>query len=306
MSSRLASAPVSWGVWERAIGRDDLVPPARLLEAVRSLGYGAIELGPLGYFGADGSSVRAALEPFELELVGAFVPLHLTEEAAFRSDLTELDRAIEILAAADGDGVVLLADAGSPERRLAAGRPEELRRTSLSGAALERAAGRVSHAAERCRERGLAVALHPEATGYVEAPTEIEAFLERTEPELLGLCLDTGHALVGDGDPVELARDWAERLVHLHLKDVDGGVLTRLRAGALGADAAWEEGLFCPLGEGEVDLAGVLGELHGYRGFVVLEQDRVAVGPGDLEAVRAVEERNLALVAGLLEGSAAR
>jgi len=47
---RLASAPVTWGVWERTVGRDDLVPPELLLETMRGLGYTATELGPPGYF----------------------------------------------------------------------------------------------------------------------------------------------------------------------------------------------------------------------------------------------------------------
>jgi inosose dehydratase len=302
MSARLASAPVTWGVWERTVDRADVVPRERLLDAVASLGYRAIELGPPGYLGGDGASVREALEPFELELVGAFVPLHLADEAAFRADLDELERTTEIVAAAGTEAVVLLADAGARERAEAAGRAERLRRTSLAGPALERAAARLLRAAERCRERGLAAALHPETGSYVEAPAEIEALLERIEPALLGLCLDTGHVLVGGGDPLRLARDWAERLSHVHLKDVDGALLRRLRDGQTTALAAWAEGLFCPFGEGEVDLAGFLAlpELERFGGWLVLEQDRVGVRIDDLEAVRAVEERNLAFVTSLV------
>src|SRR5205823_4771722 len=117
---RLATAPVTWGVWERTIDRDDLIPRDELLGAAAALGYRAIELGPPGYLGADAASVRAALEPFGLDLVGAFVLLHLADEQAFEADLEELDRTLGILADAGTDPVVLLADAGSPERLLAA------------------------------------------------------------------------------------------------------------------------------------------------------------------------------------------
>lgn len=304
MSGRLASAPVSWGVWEQTVGRADLVPRELLLEAVTSLGYKAIELGPPGYLGADGDSVREALEPFGLELVGAFVPLHLADEAAFRADLEELGRTIEIASRAAPSAVVLLADAGSPERAAAAGRPTELERTRLGGSALDGALDRISLAAARCRERGLSVALHPEIGSHVETPAEVETLLNRTESELLGLCLDTGHTLVAGGDPVQLARDWAERLSHVHLKDVSGPLLRRLRAGELTVEAAWAEGLFCPFGDGEVDLHGFLAlpEVAGYDGWLVLEQDRVAVRVDDLPAVRAVEGENRAFVTDRLGG----
>jgi hypothetical protein len=48
MSPRLATAPVSWGIWEQTIDRSDLVPPERLLETVTGMGYRALESGPPG------------------------------------------------------------------------------------------------------------------------------------------------------------------------------------------------------------------------------------------------------------------
>lgn len=302
VAERLASAPVSWGVWERTVDRDDIVPRDELLDAVASLGYRALELGPPGYLGGDAESVREALDPFELDLVGGFLLLHLTDEEAFAADLVELDRTLEILATYPS-ATALLADAGSPERALAAGRPAELKRTALTGPPRRRAADRLTRAAERCHERGVAAALHPEASSYVESSGDVEAFLERVDPELLGLCFDSGHVLVGGGNPASLARHWGERITHVHLKDVSGAVLEQLRAGALDVDSAWAEGLFCPLGEGEVDLAGVLAApaVRDAR-WIVLEQDRIAVSCDDLGGVRAVEERNLELVRALVAG----
>jgi inosose dehydratase len=88
------------------------------------------------------------------------------------------------------------------------------------------------------------------------------------------------------------------RIEHLHLKDVDGELLERVRRGELNLEQAWNGGLFCPFGEGVVDFRAVLAlpELAGFTGWMVLEQDRVAVGADDLDRVRAVEERNLAVV----------
>jgi inosose dehydratase len=294
---RLASAPVSWGVWERTVDRDDLVPPEQLLEAVRSLGYPAIELGPPGYFGADHDAVRTWLGGFELQLVGAFVPLHLADDGLFRADLAELARTLEILRGWPG-AVALLADAGTPQRFAAAGRPEELRRTALRGSSLEAATARLRRAAEQCREAGVLAALHPEVGSHIESQAEIEAFLVRVEAELLGFCLDTGHTLIGGADPLALARDWSDRLRHIHLKDVSGPLLASVRAGELDVERAWERGLFCPFGEGEVDLAGLLAlpVVNSFSGFIVLEQDRVAVRVDDLESVRRVEHQNLAFV----------
>jgi inosose dehydratase len=294
MSARgIAAAPVTWGVWERTIDRDDLVPPAALLDSVRSLGFAAIELGPPGYFGANGSSVRAELEAFDLELVGAFVPLRLTgTEQEYQSDSAELDRTLAVLAD-QTSAVALLADAGTPERFAAAGRPDALRRTALRGADLDAALARLEQAARRCRSAGVSAALHPEVGSFVESPQEIETVLDRVD---LSLCLDTGHVAIGGGDPVALARDLGDRISHVHLKDVSSELLSHLRRGDVDVETAWEQGLFCTFGEGEVDLTGVLARLASYQGWLVVEQDRIAVRVDDVATVREAERRNLEFV----------
>src|SRR4029078_9707149 len=85
-------------------------------------------------------------------------------------------------------------------------------------------------------------------------------------------------------------------IAHLHLKDVDPSVLARVRSQELTVEEAWEQGLFCEFGTGAVDFSAVLGELDGFSGWAVVEQDRVAVQVADLPEVRAVEERNLAAI----------
>ena len=295
---RLATAPVSWGIWEQTIHRPDLVPPRPLLETVTAMGYRALETGPPGYLAADGTSAAELIEPFSVELVATFLPLRLDDEEGFRTDLAALDRTTELLAAAGG-GIVLLADAERPERAAVSGRPERMAAVALSYEQLDRAGERLDRAAARCAERGLPAALHPHAASYIESPEEVEAILERTS---LPLCIDTGHAVVGGGDPVELVRRHGDRLAHVHLKDVDAAVLARLRAGEIDMNEAWAAGIFCPFGDGVVPLPDFLAEprVRGLDGYAVLEQDRMAVTVDDLPGVRAVEERNLRRVQGWL------
>jgi inosose dehydratase len=290
-SRGLASAPVTWGVWERTTGRDDLVPASLLLRTVVELGYTGIELGPPGYLEPQ------ALADSGLELVGGFAPLHLDDEEAFTADVTDwLDPIAAALAETGRRGPVVLADAGTPERLAGAGRPEEQARTALAGDRLTRALERVSRAAERCRARGVDAVFHHHTATYFETPEEIGVLVEQTD---VPLCFDTGHAAVGGGDPLELARAYAKRIGHLHLKDVDGALLDRVRSGEVPLEQAWGDGIYCPFGEGIVDVRAVvaLPELQDFDGWVVLEQDRVAVRVGDLPAVRAVEEANLRYVA---------
>jgi inosose dehydratase len=295
---RLASAPVTWGIWERTVDRDDLIPPDVLLETVRGLGYTGIELGPPGYLGGDPASVQAALEPHGLALVGAFAPLRIADADGFEADLAFLDRTVEILAATGPRGPVVLAGDENPIRLAAAGRPDAVAATSLRGDDLARAAERVQRAAERAAAQGVTAAFHPHMATYIESPDELAALLEATDPSLVKVAFDTGHALVGGGDPVQTARLVRDRIAHLHLKDVDPAALARVRSGELSVEQAWEQGLFCEFGLGAVDFPGVLAELDGYDGWAVVEQDRVAVRLEDLPALREAELRNLAALRG--------
>ena len=115
--------------------------------------------------------------------------------------------------------------------------------------------------------------------------------LARTD---VALCVDTGHTVVGGGDPVAFARRHADRLRHVHVKDVDGAVLERLRRGELDMDEAWPLGIFCEFGSGVVPLREFLAlpEVRTLHGFGVIEQDRVAVTIDDMPAVRAADQRN--------------
>ena len=62
--------------------------------------------------------------------------------------------------------------------------------------------------------------------------------MSRTDPSLVGLCLDTGHVALGGGDPVALARAAGERIAHLHLKDVDAKLAAQVAHGSLGFSRA--------------------------------------------------------------------
>jgi inosose dehydratase len=289
-SSKLASAPVTWGVWERTTDRDDLIAAPALAETVAGLGFAGIELGPPHYFTAE------LLERHGLALVGGFAPLHLGDEELYEQDVRDwLDPIVDLLAETGTAGPVVLADAETPDRVAASCRPDEQARTAFRADALARALDRVNRAVERARSRGVQAVFHHHTATHVETPAEIQALLDGTD---VGICFDTGHALVGGGDPLEVARMCGDRIAHLHLKDVDRALLERVRAGELTVEQAWDAGLFCPFGEGIVDLAAVLAlpELRDFDGWIVLEQDRVAVSAADLEPVRRVEEANLRAV----------
>ena len=134
-------------------------------------------------------------------------------------------------------------------------------------------------AAGLSRSRGLEPTFHHHACTFVETPDEIRELLARTS---VGLTLDTGHLILGGGDPLTGLREWAARINHLHLKDARRSVLDAVVRGRGDMRSVWAGKAFVPFGDGDLDLDAVMAEVTsgGYSGWLVVEQD-VIPGPDD-------------------------
>jgi len=172
--------------------------------------------------------------------------------------------------------VIVLSDApaAEPTRTRHAGRVTP--NISLPAEWWEEAAGGIDQIARAVRdETGLQTVFHHHCATFVETPQEIDALMQHTDPSLLGLCLDTGHATYGGGSPVDLLARYADRIRHVHFKDCDPRVADRARVEEWDYQTALRHGLFCELGKGSVDFTEVLQGLlqSGYDGWIVVEQD---------------------------------
>jgi inosose dehydratase len=266
--ARVAGAPISWGVceapdWGHEIAAD------RVLSEMRELGLSATELGPTGYLGDDPDQVRERLARYAMRLIGGFLPVPMHVEDL---DLDDAERAIRTLAAAGSDVVVLAARSidGSYDRDVA-----------LDGAEWTTLLDNLKRLQDLVRDNGMRPTLHPHVGTAIEGRAAVLRLLESSD---IALCLDTGHLVIGGTDPLELVRSAAERIAHVHLKDVRLSVATSVRDTSY-IDAV-RRGLYTPLGDGDLDIAGMVDALEsaGYNGWYVLEQDAALPGepaPGD-------------------------
>ena len=186
-----------------------------------------------------------------------------------------LDALLDVFDAVDDGGErpkPTLADAGSAERSRYPGRAAIDRSVGLDEAGWGRFADGLARTADRCRSRGYEPTFHHHTATYVEAQWEIERMLELSD---VGLCLDTGHLLLGRGDPVSAVRDWAQRINHFHLKDARQAILEEIVAESAPVQEIWRRHAFCALGDGDIRIDDVLEALRdiGYTGWPVAEQD---------------------------------
>jgi len=281
---QVANAPVSYGAFEITVGIDPNVPePLTLLDSVAQAGYAGLDLGPVGYLG-DTKTLAARLKQRHLGLAGGYLELPFSEPDKLGQALIELDALLDIFDSVDRSGgqptpKPTLADAGSPIRSSFPGRAALDRSVGLDDAGWKRFADGLARAVDRCRARGYDPTFHHHTATFVEAQWEIERLLGLSD---IGLCLDTGHLLLGRGDPVTAICDWGSRINQLHLKDARLSRLEEIVAEAAPVEEIWRRQAFCALGDGDIDIEQVLRELAGisYSGWLVVEQD-VLPDPAD-------------------------
>ena len=291
----VANAPVSYGAFELTVGHDPNVPDGiSVLDQVAEAGYAGIDLGPAGYLGS-GARLGDLLAERGLGLSGAYLELPYADHDALAQELAALDA---MLATFDAVRPYLpgppprptLADAGSLQRRSRPGRSVAQRCLGLDDEGWRKFAEGLARAVGRCRDRGYEPTFHPETGTYVEAPWEIEQVLDRSD---VGLCLETGHMMLGGGEPVAMLRDWGERVNHVHLKDAVLSVMRGIVADEAPVTEIWSREAFCALGGGDLDVDAVLAGLRdiAFGGWLVVEQD---ILPRSAQRfARAAEEQRL-------------
>ncbi len=270
---RVAGAPISWGVCE-VPGWGHQLDPDRVLAEMHEVGLTATELGPEGFLPDPKALVR-----HHLTAVGGFVPVVLHDPD--HDPRPEVERALDGFAAAGATTLVLAAATGAEGYDV---------RSAIDASGWRSLLDNLDRLTALAAERGVLATLHPHVGTMVERPDEVERVLDGCE---VALCLDTGHLLIGGTDPAVLASESSDRIAHAHLKDVDADLAAGVRSGARTYTEAVAQGMYRPLGQGDVDIAGIVAALTGagYDGWYVLEQDTILTaepppGAGPVDDVR--------------------
>ena len=274
---RIATAPCNWNNGDIPDFRP-YTAPGQMMDEMVEAGYVATEWGP--GMPDDPAVVRSEMSRRGLEMVGAFVRLGYRDRERWdEADAAALAVAERVKAA--GGSILVAAELGDDRRDAEAGHVDEAR--GLTDEQWRNLADGLAHLADLLEPMGMRVVLHNHVGTYVETAAETRRFLDETDPAKVGWCLDVGHLKYGGGDALDFLPTYGDRVAHVHLKDVDPEVLRRAQ------DEQWSFGdalrgiIFPELGDGLVDIAGVVRWLgaHGSDGWIVLEQDTTHKHPKD-------------------------
>lgn len=226
----------------------------QFLKEVSDLGYDAVENFAFitKYFNNNADEVNALLEKYGLELANLYLHYSQDPEADYENAVKYADFMKKTGATYMNLQAVMWKEPPND-------RPLD-EQTILKYAQLSNKVGRL------CKENGLVACFHPHANTAIFKEDEIDLFLANTDPDLVGLCLDTAHTYLAGMDCVRAYKKYANRIVYVHLKDVDPDETVH-------PESPMKR--FCPLGYGTLDIKGVYKVLknHGYNGVLCVELD---------------------------------
>jgi len=273
---KTANAPCSWGVLEFDL-QGEAATYEKVLNEIAETGYTGTELGDWDFMPTDPKELKDELTKRKLEMVGAFVPVDFSNKEAHNKGLQTALKTAQLLAGVQGNSpFIILADENgkNKERTSNAGRIKN--GMGLTDSQCNIFAEGVNLTAKKVKEEfGLRTVFHHHCAGYVETPEEIKTLLSKTDSNLVGLCLDTGHYMFGGGDPVEAYKNYKDRIWHVHFKDFSKEVADKSAQNNWDYFKSVGEGVFCELGKGAVDFSKMYNELvdNNYKGWIVVEQD---------------------------------
>jgi inosose dehydratase len=282
---QVGNAPCSWGTLEFGSLKADRISASQMLDELVESGYTGCELGDWGFFPTDPDELHALFATRQLTMTGAYIGIAFedsSKHAAGEAEALKIAQQMATLAKRLDSSwspiVVLAGDNGvNPVRTKYAGRIGDDMLLSPAGAqTFAQGVNRVAAAIHA--QTGLRSALHNHCAGFFERPDEIEQILAMTDPELVGLVLDTGHYVYGAGNCdglLSVFDRFADRIWYVHFKDCDLQIMEDARKNEWDYFQAVEHGVFCELGQGCVDFPGIIDWLqtNNYCGFVTVEQD---------------------------------
>jgi len=279
--SRMATAPISWGICE-VPGWGVQLPVDRVLSEMAEMGFPATELGSEGYLPSNPAELNSVLGDHNLDLLAAFVPVLVHDPAEADETLRRAEDMAKLLQATGAtyfnSSPVTSWDWGP--------------RRELSNAEWDHTWKMFDRLEEITEAHGLVQVLHEHVGTIVETKEEIQRTVDNSN---IRFVLDTAHFAVGGYDPVDFVDNHADRVGLVHIKDCKLAIAAQLNACELSLMEAVQNGLFPNVGSGDLDIDRVISSLErsGYDGWYVLEQDTAitgaepAPGKGPIEDVHA-------------------
>ena len=268
MSVRVGISPIAWQNDDLPDITSEFTMEQALKEA-REIGYTGVERGQR--MPQDTESLRVYLDRYQLALCGGWCSGNLlvndieTEKAAIKQQ-------VEQFIALGAPCLVYAECSNTVQGQL--GTPVN-NRPRLSSDEIKSYGKKLSEIAKWTTDLGMPLAYHHHMGSIIEAEADVDALMEGSSDQVT-LCFDSGHLLFGGGDVMATLNRWANRVHHVHFKDIRPDIVADVRENDRSFLDAVIAGAFTVPGDGCIDFQAIANVLKGmnYEGWIVVEAEQ--------------------------------
>lgn len=268
MNVTIGINPITWSNDDmQNVGAD--ISFEACLSGASAAGYDGVELGHK--FPRDPEALRPELEKHALSLVSGWYSGQLLQRDS-DAEISAMQDHMKLLKAMGSDVIIFAEVTGcihsDIDKRLS-------QRPRVPPDQWPVFCRRLDKVAKACAAEGLKLAFHHHMGTVVQSREDIDIMMRSTSSDM-HLLLDTGHAYFAGVDPVDLAIRYADRIAHVHCKDIRENILGRMRNKDSSFLQAVLTGVFTVPGDGCIDYNGVFDALRkqNYDGWVVVEAEQ--------------------------------
>ncbi|WP_040155285.1 TIM barrel protein [Mobilicoccus massiliensis] len=275
--SRLAIGvcPDQWGVWFPQDPKQ--IPWQTALAEMQQAGFSIMETGPFGYFPTDPAELKRVMDDHGFQVVAGTGWGILHKEEAW-AETEKTFRAIgETHAAVGAEYVVHLPPLFRDDKTW-----EFTDDRVLSPEAWDLYIANADRLGRMMKDDyGLKMVLHPHGDSHIETREDIDRIFGATDPDYVGFCLDTGHIVYGQSDPIDIIKDYPERIDYVHIKAMDADLVKQAHDDDWPFGQAVAKGCSVAPPAGEPKMPGLIEALADLDKdlYVICEQDMYPCDP---------------------------
>ena len=269
MTIRWGVSPIAWCNDDmRELGGDTTLD--ELLTDVRDIGFDGVELG--NKFPRDPEVLAPIMAGYGLDIVSGWYSSNLLVRDA-DAEIAALSKHLALLEYMDSSVFILAETSNAVHGDRYGSRLDA--HPVLPAADWKQFGERLNTVARFITDRGLRFAYHHHLGTIVETKDELERFFDATGDHV-GLVLDTGHALFGGIEPIDVIKARPERVTHVHCKDVRNAKYGEFLANGTSFLNGVVGGMFTAPGDGDYDYAPFMRALADmdYSGWIVIEAEQ--------------------------------
>jgi len=267
--------PDQWGVWFPSDPKQ--IPWQTALAEMQQAGFSIMETGPFGYFPTDPTELKKVMDDHGFRVV-AGTGWGILHKAEAWADTEATFRAIgETHAAVGAEYVVHLPPLFRDDKTW-----EFTDDRVLSPEAWDLYISNADRLGRMMKnDYGLKMVLHPHGDSHIETREDIDRIFSATDPEYVGFCLDTGHIVYGQSDPVDIIRAYPERIDYVHIKAMDPDLVAQAHEDDWPFGQAVAKGCSVAPPAGEPQMPGLIEALADLDKelYVICEQDMYPCDP---------------------------